>query len=101
MGCRAPAGASLGDLIEFSVFSYADYIDNDYQLTGDIGNWKLKMLSEMTPKDFRLVKPSIEFYFKKDPDVIDRHRLTFKFQLGYTLPQEQIIVIDCIPTKSI
>lgn len=96
-----PAGASLGDLIEFSVFSYADYIDNDYQLTGDIGNWKLKMLSEMTPEDFRLVKPAIEFYFKKDPDVIDRHRLTFKFQLGYTLPQEQIIVIDCIQTKSI
>lgn len=92
-----PAGTSLNDLIEFRVFSYADYIDGGY--TGSVGDWETKTLSEMTTDDFKLIKPGIEFYFKHNPEVIDQHRLTFRFQLGYTLPQEQTITIDCIPTK--
>lgn len=99
-----PAGASLGDLIEFSVFSYADYIDNDYQTTDEIGkgNWKRKTLCEMTPADFRLIEPKVAFYFMKDPDVIDQHRLKFRFKLKYAYPPlEQTIKVECIPTKSI
>lgn len=94
-----PAGTSLNDLIEFKVYSYADYIAGGY--TGLDGEWETKILSEMTADDFKLIKPSIEFYFKKNPEVIDQHRLTFRFQLGYTFPMEQIITIDCIPTKDI
>lgn len=53
----------------------------------------------MTTDDFKLIEPGLGFYFKHNPEAIDQHRLTFRFQLGYTLPQEQIITIDCIPTK--
>ncbi len=96
-----PAGESLNDLIEFAVFSYADFVDSGYSLLGNVGDWKLKLLSEMTPEDFRLIKPSVEFYFKKNPDVIDQHRLKFQFKLKYTYPPlEPVIKIDCTPTRT-
>ena len=63
-----PAGTLLNDLIELSVLSYADHIDNGYQ--GEIG-WEAKKLSEMTTEDFRLISPEFSFYFKKTPDVIE------------------------------
>ena len=54
-----PAGTLLNDLIELSIFSYADYIDNGYQ--GEI-SWEAKKLSEVTTEDFRLISPEFSFY---------------------------------------
>lgn len=93
-----PAGTLLNDLIELSVLSYADHIDNGYQ--GEIG-WEAKKLSEMTTEDFRLIRPEFSFYFKKTPDVIDEHRLKFKIKVKFTFPEEQVYEISCIPTRSI
>ena len=93
-----PAGTLLNDLIELSIFSYADYIDNGYQ--GEI-SWEAKKLSEVTTEDFRLISPEFSFYFKKTPDVIDEHRLKFKIRMKFAFPEEQVYEISCIPTRSI
>lgn len=89
-----PAGTSLADVLYIKYHHYRDYIANGYKKDGgwsldadyQVGVKEMKLISELTKEDFRLMHVGFWIYPAKTPDAIEQ-TLTFTLTMdGFDTP---------------